>query len=119
MIISTEDRFSDVKKRFQGMFPGLKIDFYKKKHESFEGSTSDELYKNNMKISEVANLDKTTDLKIDEDQTVAEVEKMFEDKMGLHVQIFRRSNDLWLQTTTTDEWTLKTQNRKGIHSTQQ
>jgi len=40
-----------------------------------------------------------------------------EDQFGLHVQIFRKSGDLWLQTSKTDEWTIEHQNARGLETT--
>ncbi len=47
---------------------------------------------------------------------VSEIEEEFESVVGIPVQIFRKSKDLWLQTIPTDHWTLAVQNRKGINS---
>ena len=55
-------------------------------------------------------------MKINKSSKLSDVEKEFEDKFGIYVQVFRRSKDLWLQTVSTDHWDLKTQNSKGIHS---
>ncbi|MDP4586726.1 MAG: hypothetical protein NWS86_00980 [Flavobacteriales bacterium] len=37
--------------------------------------------------------------------TVEQVESIFE-KSGMHVQVFRQSGKLWLETTRTDDWAL-------------
>ena len=39
--------------------------------------------------------------------TVETLESMFEDEFGLHVQVFRKSGETWLQTSVTDHWTLE------------
>jgi hypothetical protein len=44
---------------------------------------------------------------------VSELEELFQEVFGLSVQIFRKSGENWLQTTTTDFWTLNQQNNKG------
>ncbi|MBK6949217.1 MAG: hypothetical protein IPH16_15200 [Haliscomenobacter sp.] len=48
--------------------------------------------------------------------TVREFEQAFYDTYGLNVQVFRRSGNIWIQTTATDSWTLAEQNRKGSSS---
>ena len=53
------------------------------------------------------------DLKVNGEMEVSKLEQAFEKKYGLHVQVFRRSGNIWLQTTKTDSWTLEAQNRKG------
>ena len=44
---------------------------------------------------------------------VSELEKAFSDIFGLNVQVFRKSNNMWLQTTITDKWSLEKQNQNG------
>lgn len=56
-------------------------------------------------------------LDFDPETTVAELEKTFRKKFGLKVQVFRRSGDVWLETTITDKWTLFQQNKHGEEST--
>ena len=52
------------------------------------------------------------------DRTVTSFEGELEERFGLHAQVFRRSKNLWLQTTSTDYWSLATQNQKGLHTVQ-
>lgn len=44
---------------------------------------------------------------------VSELEKLFKDKFKLAVQVFRKSGNLWLETTMTDNWSLLQQNNHG------
>ncbi len=46
--------------------------------------------------------------------TVSEVEQGFETLFGIHTQVFRKSGRLWLETTSTDSWSLKEQNEVGL-----
>ena len=39
------------------------------------------------------------------------------EKYSLNIQVFRKSADIWLQTSATDHWTLEKQNGKGQRST--
>ena len=48
--------------------------------------------------------------------TVGEFEKIFYEKTSLGVQVFRKSAGIWLQTSSTDSWTLEKQNGKGERS---
>ncbi len=52
-------------------------------------------------------------LTITPNMTVAELEQNFNDVYGLSVQVFRKSGNVWLETTATDDWTLKSQNEQG------
>jgi hypothetical protein len=67
-------------------------------------------------IGEVRKVHNEGDLSIDGHQKVKTFEQSFHDKYGLNVQVFRKSGFMWMQTTSTDDWTLSKQNRKGGHS---
>jgi hypothetical protein len=45
--------------------------------------------------------------------TVTELEQEFEKIYGLHIQVFRKSGQVWLETSVTDGWTLDMQNKQG------
>ena len=45
--------------------------------------------------------------------TVSDLEQKFAELFGLSVQVFRKSANVWLETTVTDGWTLEEQNRQG------
>jgi hypothetical protein len=48
---------------------------------------------------------------------VGELEHAFNVKFGLSAQVFRKSGEIWLQTTTTDTWTLAKQNEVAMEKT--
>ena len=50
---------------------------------------------------------------IEENMPTWQVERLFESELGLHVQIFRKSGSIWLETSVTDDLTLDQQNAKG------
>jgi hypothetical protein len=45
--------------------------------------------------------------------TVHELEKLFQQDLGLYIQVFRKSGKVWLETTATDNWSLFKQNVEG------
>jgi hypothetical protein len=45
--------------------------------------------------------------------TVANLERSMRDQFGLRAQVLRNSGNIWLETTMTDEWTLRQQNEHG------
>ena len=104
---------SEVQKTFNGAFPNLKIEFYTKEHQANEGSPLKATIDSSLFLEEVQpNLSSGT-IDLDASKTVAQFEQEMEEQFGLHIQVFRKSTDLWLQTTATDQWTLKIQNEKG------
>ena len=118
MKISDTNTIHEIQQAFSESYPGLKIEFYDKRHEKAEGSPADSQYDPSMTIGEIRDVHGTQEVLVDPEMTVAQLEANFRDRLGLNVQIFRRSNTLWLQTSTTDNWKLKEQNRKGLASIQ-
>ena len=104
--------------QFSEKYPGLKLELYSQEHEEGQGSSLATTLDHSMKLGDVNPAIESADLDLDPQMTVAELENSFKDVYGLNVQVFRRSNNLWLQTSTTDSWTLEVQNRKGLHSVQ-
>ncbi len=103
---------------FSELFPGLKIELYTEGHKQGENSSPSSMIDHSMKLKEINENMKAGELQVLPDMTVADFENNFHDAFGINIQVFRRSNDLWLQTSATDSWTLEVQNPKGIHSVQ-
>lgn len=118
MIIDKSKTIASIKEQFNEKYPGLKIEFFDQPHDVSKGSPAEHQYPDDLTLNDISRDGAGGDISLDPNMTVAAVEQTFEDKFGLHVQIYRRSNKLWLQTSATDEWTLEVQNRKGLHSVQ-
>lgn len=106
MKVYKNDTVLDVQKRFKEEYSLLDIKFYSVEHDHYLGSAKkDEVDENHMLISLNSSLvDGNVD--ISPSITVDEMETSFEKDFGLHVQVFRKSGDQWLQTSVTDHWTL-------------
>lgn len=113
MTISDDKTLRDIQKEFNAFFPYLKIEFYKGAHEQGEGSPVEDRLDPNRKLGAVRKIHSLENLTINDDMRVSDFEQMFLRKYGLNVQVFRKSGNLWIQTTSTDYWTLAEQNRKG------
>lgn len=109
---------SEVQHAFSNLFPGLKLEFYTKEHDAHEGSSAKDQYSPELIIKEIRSVHGTQIVIVDPTMSVASLESQFKEQLGLFVQVFRRSNTLWLQTSATDDWSLQEQNRKGIASIQ-
>lgn len=115
MILSEKMTITQFQTEFRKKFPGLKIEFYSKRHGVNVGSLKENQLSENLLLKDIAKKE-LGELEIKPDMTVAQLEQQMEKQYGLHVQVFRRSNTLWLQTSSTDDWTLEKQNSKGLHS---
>ncbi|MDX1940500.1 MAG: hypothetical protein SFU99_08110 [Saprospiraceae bacterium] len=113
MVISDSKKIKDIQQEFTQKFPYLKIQFYGQPHEAGEGSSVRQQISEEKTIGSVRQIHNEGNFVIKDQMAVGEFEKAFYEKFGLSVQVFRKSGDLWMQTTSTDEWTLAEQNRKG------
>jgi len=118
MIITDNKKLWDVQREFHAMFSHLRIEFYQGHHGAGQGSPVKDKLKGELVLGSVRTVHVEGDFEVNGDLTVAEFEQSFFEKYGLNVQVFRKSGNLWMQTTSTDSWTLNEQNRKGGSSEQ-
>ena len=118
MQITDSKKLKDIQKEFNEKFPYLKLEFYKGEHESGIPFPARKQLDPEKTIGKVRKVHVEGDLSIDGHLKVCTLEDRFWDQYGLNVQVFRLSGNLWLQTSTTDQWTLAEQNRKGEHHKQ-
>jgi hypothetical protein len=93
---------------FNSAYPFLRIEFYRNTEPGFARRH----LKNSMLLT-AAGLKQNGDIEINDLMTVGQLENIFREQFGLQVQVSRRSGTLWLETTMTDNWTLKQQNDHG------
>lgn len=108
--INDDKTIAEVQTAFQAHFPFLKLEFYASAHAEGEGSADAEKLDVQMTIGEARKEETSGHVSIHGNQKVSTLEMIFQEVYGLNVQVFRKSGALWLQTTTTDAWTLSEQN---------
>lgn len=111
--INSKSQVSDVQREFNLLFPFLRLELFKHKHNYRGGSPKQEKLPPFLYLGDLAR-QLPEHISVSEGMTVQELEKLFEDELGLHLQVFRKSGILWLETTITDAWTLKQQNDHGM-----
>jgi G3E family GTPase len=116
MRITPDTPIMQIKSAFTEKFPGLRIAFFKKSHEENEGSPKKDLILEDVNVADLNHRLVSTDIKWNKEMTVNEVEQYFEEVLGLHVQVFRLTGVNWLETTTTDKYTLEQQMKKSADS---
>ena len=114
--IKIEDRktINEIQKEFQSHFPYLKLEFYNAEHKEGKGTLDSMKLNVNTTIGESRTKHNSGEVSIHGNQKVSTLESNFRNFFGLNVQVFRRSANLWLQTTVTDEWTLSEQNETAM-----
>ena len=111
--IQADKKLIDIQNEFQARFPFLKIEFYKHTHKPGEITKKDDLINLQHTIGEFNIENQDFDLHINESMVVKSLEMMFQSKLKIGLNVFRKSGASWLQTTTTDSWTLAEQNARG------
>lgn len=114
--IIEDDLIVNIQRDFQYYYPYLKLRFYKNPHDEGGGSRENECLDIYTPIEEVTMFHTSGSININPDCTVAELEHDFFHTLGLCVQIYRQSGNIWLETTSTDDWTLQQQNENGKES---
>jgi len=104
---------SDLQKDFNNAFPFLKLEFFRNRNQQLPAFTFQQIIPHSNRIAEGQTAITDGDIEVNPDMKVKDLEKIFKDQFSLAVQVFRRSGNLWLETTMTDEWTLEQQNEHG------
>jgi len=115
--ISKTSTLQQVADQFSIWFPYLKLEFYNENHKLHQGSDSDVMLAHDIFVHTFQPDLVETDIHVSGEMSVADFEKLMKDRLKLNVQVFRKSAKLWLQTTSTDHWSLDKQNGKGERST--
>lgn len=111
--INKQTTLTDLQDWFRDSFPNLKIEFYDHSHDKGEGSGPSELLADLNKLVS-PNGNPEVELTIFDDYSTNLVEHIFRTKLHLNVQVFRKNGDKWIQTITTDNWTLKEQMERAL-----
>jgi hypothetical protein len=113
MFINKQKQLKQIQEEFHNQFPFLKLEFYSGFHKQGEDSEKRNVLDENLTVGDAGSLTNEQNVIISESMKVSELEKLFKDIFGLSVQVFRKSNNLWLQTTITDSWSLEKQNQNA------
>lgn len=113
--ISDERTIGELKKEFTAQFPFLKIEFF------FGAGIGEKTIPNPLQrildesktLKSLRRIHNEGEFKFSGSDKVADIEKTLLQKFGLAIQIFRKSGDQWLLTTSTDDFTLTHQNEIG------
>ncbi len=112
--IFREQTISEVQEAFAKAYPFLKLVFFTKPHKAFKGRHAKFLIEDRgIKLASLEKQPKDGVLYLEPEMPVWQVERLFEEEFGLHVQVFRKSGNTWLETSVTDSMSLEQQNAKG------
>ena len=111
--IDDSKSLENIKTEFSDMFPFLKIEFFRHAHDTGSGSPKSDMITEDVALGSIRSKHNEGDIVITGSMEVGKVEQEFENKYGIHIQVFRKSGDLWLETSATDKWSLEEQNTTG------
>jgi len=111
--IASSRLLSEIQKEFNDQFPFLKIEFFRSTMPRVSKWNAVNRISPDLEISKCQVLRKEGELHFLEETKVGELENLFLNDFNLNAQVFRRSGNIWLETTMTDKWTLKQQNDHG------
>ena len=116
--LASDKSMGDIQAVFSAFFPNLKLAFFSKPHKAYKSSAAKFLIQDkDILLSELTNqLVEPTSIFLESTMPVWQLERLFEEECGLHVQVFRRSGKIWLETSKTDDLTLEQQEAKAKSS---
>ncbi|MDF2192394.1 hypothetical protein [Paraflavitalea sp. CAU 1676] len=116
--IHPERLISEIQQEFNDLFPFLKIELFAGEHGYQQPSPLERKLPRQLPMKFIARDIPAGDIELTDSMRVFELENIFHERFGINLQVFRRSGNLWLETTVTDSWTLKQQNEYGRELTE-
>lgn len=111
--IGGNKQIAALQQEFNEAFPYLKIEFFNREHARKGGSARQDMLSPDTVLGQLQKVRAKGSILLKDSMTVSELEELFKDHFGLSVQVFRKSGRSWIETTVTDDWTLKDQNAEG------
>ena len=108
-----ERLITDVQNQFARVYPFLKIEFFKNVDFSKNIYPRQKQIAHSLQLKDASTKKVEGELLIEDVMTVTDLENTFRNQFGLAAQLFRRSGNIWLETSITNGWTLKQQNDHG------
>ena len=115
MVLTIDDNKSitTIQQEFNAMFPYLKLEFFKHKHNVHQGNPKKDMLNASLVLKQFRKKHTNGKLEVKENMKVSDLESSFQTLFGISAQVFRKSAGTWIETSVTDDWTLKQQNDEG------
>jgi hypothetical protein len=105
-------KLREVKEKFSHYFPFLKLEFYRYYHHTEDHQLKKEVYKGQY-LEETSEFFKEGVIYFSPNTTIAELEQEFQIELGLAVKLFRKVDEMWVDTSQTSHLSLGKQNNMG------
>lgn len=114
LIIQGSKTIGQVQKVFNDQFNFLKLVFFSRPHQAYEGSKAELILRDPARLlRDCGAFSGDGAMDVLPEMSVWQLERQLENDFGLHVQVFRKSGNAWLETSKTDDMTLQQQNERG------
>ena len=104
---------SEIQQEFNAEFNFLKLEFFTRKGFINSDYSAIHLAPPTRRIGDIQQVITEGNIEIDGDMVVKDLEERLKNELNVATQVFRKSGNLWLETTMTDSWTLNRQNSHG------
>jgi hypothetical protein len=111
--INDKTLLGDIQKTFSDYYTYLSLAFFRDQHKKYEASDEAHRLSPGLTVGEVRNTHVSTLIEIRPSYHVADVEREFMLKLGLSVQVLKKENERWEQTTGLDNLSLHDLNILG------
>jgi hypothetical protein len=111
--IDDNKSIATIQQEFTAMFPYLKLEFFKHFHGIHQGSPKKDMLNSNLTLKQFSKKHIDGVLEIKDSMKVSDLENSFQRLFSLSAQVFRKSAGSWIETSVTDDWTLRQQNDEG------
>lgn len=114
ILINDTRTISEVQRDFSLTFPYLKIEFFSTPYEEGRALPKSKMFMPDRRLGTIRQMHTEGNLAVTGSNKVCELENNLWQNFGLSAQVFRKSGNLWIETSLTDSWTLERQNREGL-----
>ena len=111
--INDQKSLQALQQEFSRHYPFLKIMFFDKPHGALETSGDKRRLSARLLVGDVRSRHHNGTLEINPLHTAWHIEKLFKDRYGLYMQVYRRNEKGWIQTSGSDFLTLREHNEIG------
>ncbi|MCW3127350.1 MAG: hypothetical protein JWO03_3008 [Bacteroidetes bacterium] len=116
--ISDNRYIYEVQEEFQKEYPFLKLEFYRPLNKMQRTILKPQVISYLSPIEAIRKSATEGPFDINENRSIAEIENDLKNIFGLYVEVFRKSGNLWIETTLTHHWSLRQQNLEGMQMSQ-
>lgn len=114
LIITGSRSIQEVQRDFNAEYPYLKLEFFRLPRRKEVNTSAANLLDRSLKLNQARRYQYDGELELQDTMKVNELELQLKEQYGLNAQVFRKSGNVWLETTMSDAWTLKQQNDHGM-----